>query len=233
MCSGGGEDHPAPASRQGHTDHRPPRVTPRERRAREAAVPTVPERRRTAGSCPAAVLPTLVGVSLSQHCPGRRRHLTWGPWPSSERSIGPETPSTPCSTRSSPSTWRSSCARRGPAAVRRKARARAHGRDGAAGRRSGRHRDEEQSPRQLGDPNAPGVRHRRAGMCPLWRPAAPDRHAARSRGHPENPRAPRPRPLGAESRPRPTRVRRHRALIGSALRRGGRHRAGAARWHSC
>ena len=41
------------------------------------------------------------------------------------------------------------------------------------------------------------------------------------------------RPLGAESRPRPTRVRRRRALIGSALRRGGRHRAGAARWHSC
>ena len=44
MCSGGGEDHPAPARRQGHTDHRPPRVTPRDRRAREAALPNVPER---------------------------------------------------------------------------------------------------------------------------------------------------------------------------------------------
>jgi hypothetical protein len=78
-----------------------------------------------------------------------------------------------------------------------------------------------------------GVRHRRARMCPLWRPPTPDRHAARSRGHPEDPRAPRPRPLGAESRPRPTQVRRRRALIGSAPRRGGRHRACAARWHSC
>ena len=36
----------------------------------------------------------------------------------------------------------------------------------------------------------------------------------RSRGHPEDPRAPRPRPLGAESRPRPP-------------------ESGAARWHSC
>src|SRR5882724_1166376 len=79
--------------------------------------------------------------------------------------------------------------------------------------------------------------HRAFGIdvlaCALWRPPTPDRHAARSRGHPEDPRAPRPRPLGAESRPRPTQVRRRRALIGSAPRRGGRHRAGAARWHSC
>jgi hypothetical protein len=45
---------------------------------REAALPTVPERRRTAGSGPAAAIPTLVGVSLSQHCPGRRRHPTLG-----------------------------------------------------------------------------------------------------------------------------------------------------------
>jgi hypothetical protein len=119
MCSGGGEDDPAPARRQGHTDDRPPRVTPRDRRAREAALPTVPERRRTAGSGPAAAIPTLLGVSLSQHCPGRRRHPTWGQWPSSERSTGPGTPSTPCSTRSSPSTWRSSCARwRRPATAR-------------------------------------------------------------------------------------------------------------------
>ena len=39
--------------------------------------------------------------------------------------------------------------------------------------------------------------------------------------------------LGAESRPRPTRIRRRRALIGSARGHGGRRRAGAARWHSC
>jgi len=34
MCSVGEEDHPDPARRQGHLDHRPPRVTPRDRRAR-------------------------------------------------------------------------------------------------------------------------------------------------------------------------------------------------------
>jgi len=34
MCSGGEGDHPAPARRQGHPDDRPPRVTPRDRRAR-------------------------------------------------------------------------------------------------------------------------------------------------------------------------------------------------------
>ena len=39
--------------------------------AREAALPTVPERRRAAGSGPAAAIPTLFGVSLSQHCPDR------------------------------------------------------------------------------------------------------------------------------------------------------------------
>ncbi len=39
---------------------------------REAALPTVPEPRLTAGSGPAAVVPTIFGVSLSQHCPGRR-----------------------------------------------------------------------------------------------------------------------------------------------------------------
>jgi hypothetical protein len=43
--------------------------------AREGALPTVPERRRTAGSGPAAALPILVGVSLSQHCPGQRPTL--------------------------------------------------------------------------------------------------------------------------------------------------------------
>ena len=42
------------------------------------ALPTVPERRRTAGSGSAAAIPTLIGVSLSQHCPGRRRHHTRG-----------------------------------------------------------------------------------------------------------------------------------------------------------
>jgi hypothetical protein len=58
------------------------------------------------------------------------------------------------------------------------------------------------------------IRHRRPGVCPLWRPPTPDRHAARSRGHPEDPRAPRPLAFGTESRPRPTRVRRRRVLIG-------------------
>jgi len=102
-------------------------------------------------------------------------------------------------------------------------RARVYGLDGAAGRRFGWPGGEDRHPTclELGSPDAPGVRHRRAGVCPLWRPPTPDRHAARSRGHPEDPRAPRPRPLGAESRPRPTRVRRRRALIGSAPRRGG------------
>jgi hypothetical protein len=64
--------HPDPARRQGHPDHRPPWVTPRDRRARGAALPIVPERRRAAGSGLAAVVPTLFGVSLSQHCPGQR-----------------------------------------------------------------------------------------------------------------------------------------------------------------
>jgi hypothetical protein len=54
------------------------------------------ERRRTAGSGPAAALPTLFGVSLSQHCPSRRRDPTWGPWPSSERSTGPVMPRSMC-----------------------------------------------------------------------------------------------------------------------------------------
>ena len=79
MCSGGEEDHPAPAKRHRLPEHRPPRVTPRDRRAREAALPTVPERRRTASSGPAAAIPTLFGVSLSQHCPSRRLDPTWGP----------------------------------------------------------------------------------------------------------------------------------------------------------
>ena len=79
---------------------------------REAALPTAPERRRTASSGPAAVVPTLFGASLSQHCPGRRRDPTLGLWPSSARSTGPETPSTPCSTRSSRSTWKPSLGRR-------------------------------------------------------------------------------------------------------------------------
>jgi hypothetical protein len=84
MWSGDEEDHRDPARRQGLPDQRPPWVTPRDRRAREVALPTVPERRRTAGSGPVAAIPTLFGVSLSQPCPGRRRAPTWGPWPSSK-----------------------------------------------------------------------------------------------------------------------------------------------------
>jgi hypothetical protein len=34
----------------------------------------------------------MLGVSISQHCPGRRLDPTWEPWPSSERSTGPATP---------------------------------------------------------------------------------------------------------------------------------------------
>jgi hypothetical protein len=76
------------------------------------------------------------------------------------------------------------------------------------------HAGEEQSAGlELGGPDAPGIWHRRASVCPLWRPAAPDRHAARSRGHPEDPRGPGPRALGAESRARPSRVWRRRVLI--------------------
>ena len=47
-----------------------------------------------------------------------------------------------------------------------------------------------------------------------------------------NPRARGGRRLGAEPRPRPTGARRRRVLIRSARGRGGRRRAGAARWHS-
>jgi hypothetical protein len=53
----------------------------------------------------------------------------------------------------------------------------------------------------------------------VWRPPAADRHHPRSRGHPGDPGSPRPLSVGAESRPRATRVHRRRALI--ALRRGG------------
>ena len=92
--------------------------------------------------------------------------------------------------------------------------ARAHGLDGAAGRRSGRHggEDRQSAGLELGGPDAPGVRRRRAGVCPVWRPLTADRHAARSRGHPEDPRAPSPLALGA-SPASPTRVRRRRVLI--------------------
>jgi len=54
------------------------------------------------------------------------------------------------------------------------------------------------------------------GVCPLWGPAAPDRHAARSRSDPEAPRAPGDGPLRPEPRPRPARVSRCRALIRSS-----------------
>src|SRR6266436_7063909 len=55
MCSGGGEDQPAPARRQGHTDHRPPRVTPRGNRRRRARPPSPPF--RNVDAPPAAVRP--------------------------------------------------------------------------------------------------------------------------------------------------------------------------------
>src|SRR5437773_3130145 len=52
--------------------------------------------------------------------------------------------------------------------------------------------------------------------APLWGPAPPDRHAPRSRGYPEDPRARGARPHRAEPRPRPTGARRRRGLIRSA-----------------
>src|SRR5439155_5999380 len=42
---------------------------------------TVPERRLPAGSGPAPVVPTMFGVSISPHCPGRRLDPTWGHGP--------------------------------------------------------------------------------------------------------------------------------------------------------
>ena len=107
--------------------------------------------------------------------------------------------------------------------------------DGTLGRRSGGYGSEDrQSARlELGGPDAPGVWHRRAGVCPVWRPPPPDRHAARSRGHPEDPHASRPLPLGAESRPGPSRLRRRRVLIGSTWGVGGGRSAGAAKGHCC
>jgi putative transposase len=51
--------------------------------------------------------------------------------------------------------------------------------------------------------HAPGVRDRCSGVPQLWGPAAADRHAARSRRHPEAPRAPRSLPLRVEPRSRP------------------------------
>jgi hypothetical protein len=39
--------------------------------------------------------------------------------------------------------------------------------------------------------------------------------------------------IGAEARPRPSRLRRRRVLIGSAQGRGERRHVGAAKWHSC
>src|SRR5215472_4284252 len=88
-----------PSSGQTPRTPRPPPLPGHFTRSRRASPPspTVPERRRTAGSGPAAAVPTLLGVSLSQHCSGRRRAPTWGPWPSSEPSTGPATLSTPCS----------------------------------------------------------------------------------------------------------------------------------------
>ena|SRR5215471_14471270 len=77
----------------------------------------------------------------------------------------------------------------------------------------------------LGGSHAPGLRHRRAGVSPVWGPAALDRHAARSRRHPEDPRAPRPLLFGTESWPGPSRARRRLMLIESAW---GAARAGVS-----
>jgi len=70
-------------------------------------------------------------------------------------------------------------------------------------------------PRRAPGPGRPSCTGRSPSMfwlVSIGGPAAPDRYPPRSRRHPEDPRAPGPRPLGAESRPRPTHARRRRAL---------------------
>ena len=80
---------------------------------------------------------------------------------------------------------------------------------------------------ELGSVDAPSVRDRCSGVPSLWRSAAADRHAARSRRDPEAPRAPGDGPVRAEPRSRPTRIHRCRVLIDSG--RSGRRHARAAR----
>jgi len=177
-------------------------------------------------------------------------------WGVSRPCIGPVTPSTPCSIRSSPSTWRPSCARGRRPATEQASRSSSHlgpkptcssatacwplapggaaawsptdalsrprelvGERGGSGPGSGRGRETDRAALlALGGPHAPGLRHRRAGVSKLWGPSAPDRHHPPhppSRRHPGDPRSPGPLPLRAESRPRPTRAQRRRALISS------------------
>jgi hypothetical protein len=68
--------------------------------------PTVSERRRTAGSGSAAEVASCSVYQSLSIVPVGALTPPGGPWPVSERSTGPATPSTPCSIRSSPSTWR-------------------------------------------------------------------------------------------------------------------------------
>ncbi len=90
--------------------------------------------------------------------------------------------------------------------------ARAHG---GAGPGPGRGAGTIQAARlDLGGSHAPGLRHRRAGVSQLWGSLTPDHHPPRSRGHSEDPRAPRPLALKAESGPSPSRVRRREASFG-------------------
>ncbi len=91
MCSGGEEDHPAPARRQGHPDH----PLPGSRHVideREAGRPPPPF--RNLDSPPAAVRPpssppSSVYHSLSIVPVGALTPLAWGPWPSSARFYRP------------------------------------------------------------------------------------------------------------------------------------------------
>jgi Putative transposase len=55
----------------------------------------------------------------------------------------------------------------------------------------------------MGGVNAAGVRDRRFGVSPLWKPHAPDRHRGRSWSHAWDPRQPGPLAIGAAPRPAP------------------------------
>src|SRR5262249_27083784 len=69
----------------------------------------------------------------------------------------------------------------------------AHGLGGADGPRAGRPGEAEAAARlELGGAGAPGVPRWRPAVPALRWPPAAHRHAARSRGHPEDPRAPGP-----------------------------------------
>jgi hypothetical protein len=245
----GAEDDPSRARGRGRPDWSRC-VRPRSGR-RDPAAPAGLAR---AGASSCRRRPEQAYPSLGMGRAGRARYPE--AWGVSRPCIGPVTPSTPCSIRSSPSTWRPSCARGRRPATEQASRSSSHlgpkptcssatacwplapggaaawsptdalsrprelvGERGGSGPGSGRGRETDRAALlALGGPHAPGLRHRRAGVSKLWGPSAPDRHHPPhppSRRHPGDPRSPGPLPLRAESRPRPTRAQRRRALISS------------------